>query len=278
MSDDVLSICGSFSLLYHLSCLSAPDTPPQFLRARKLSDYEVELSWQPPLEASSDVLYYVVRVWNETTELWQNVTGTSVIINVDSESRYNASVSGWTRLGDGGVIISISFTTTDAEPSDPPQNVTFINVTASSVTLLWQPPTEPNGIITRYTIYYYDNDTLTQQRVPVSELQALSASYSAHSYTLTGLIGGTNYTVWMTSSTVQGDGGVQSEPQTLILPVYAVQYKHRTTRAPCFSRTARPSRGSLPWAQTLKHMWPLTSTHSSQGSLKFFCFFRFFSI
>lgn len=50
-----------------------------------------------------------------------------------------------------------------SEPSDPPQNVTFINVTASSVTLLWQPPTEPNGIITRYTIYYNDNDTLTQQ-------------------------------------------------------------------------------------------------------------------
>lgn len=63
VSGDVLSIRGSLSLLYHLSCTSAPDTPPQFLRARKLADYEVELSWQPPLEANSDVLYYVVRVW-----------------------------------------------------------------------------------------------------------------------------------------------------------------------------------------------------------------------
>lgn len=50
-----------------------------------------------------------------------------------------------------------------SEPADPPQNVTFMNVTASSVTLLWQPPTEPNGIITHYTIYYSDNYTLTQQ-------------------------------------------------------------------------------------------------------------------
>lgn len=58
--------------------------------------------------------WFHLTVRNETTELWQNVTGTSVIINVDSESRYNASVSSWTRLGDGGVIISISFTTTDA--------------------------------------------------------------------------------------------------------------------------------------------------------------------
>lgn len=51
------------SLLYHLFCILAPDTPPQFLHARKLADYEVELSWQPPLEANSDILYYIVRVW-----------------------------------------------------------------------------------------------------------------------------------------------------------------------------------------------------------------------
>lgn len=50
-----------------------------------------------------------------------------------------------------------------SEPFDPPQNVTFANVTASSVTLLWHPPTEPNGIIVRYTIYYSNNNTVTAQ-------------------------------------------------------------------------------------------------------------------
>lgn len=44
----------------------------------------------------------------------------------------------------------------------------------------------------------------------------------------------------------------------------------RTSRAPCLSRTAKPSRGSLPWAQTLTHIRPLTSTHSSCRSLCFF--------
>lgn len=61
---------------------------------------------------------YVSFVRNKTTELWQNVTQTSVVINVDSESRYNASVSSWTRLGDGGVLIYISFTTTEAGTAD----------------------------------------------------------------------------------------------------------------------------------------------------------------
>ncbi|XP_037623294.1 phosphatidylinositol phosphatase PTPRQ isoform X2 [Sebastes umbrosus] len=196
----------------------APDTPPQFLHARKLSDYEVELSWQPPLEANSEILYYTVRVWNETTAQWHNVTGTSVVINVDSESNYNASVSSWTRMGDGGVLLYITFTTTDAEPFDPPQNVTFANATASSVTLLWHPPTEPNGIIVHYTIYYSENNTVVEQRVPISDLAAPAFPDSALSYTLTRLIGGLNYTLWMSSSTVQGDGGVQSEPLTLLLP------------------------------------------------------------
>ncbi|XP_038124665.1 phosphatidylinositol phosphatase PTPRQ [Cyprinodon tularosa] len=196
----------------------APDTPPQFLQARKLSDYEVELSWEPPLNANSEILYYLVRVWNETTEMWQNVTETSVVINVDSESRYNASVSSWTRLGDGGVLIYISFTTTEAEPFDPPQNVTVVNVTASSVTLMWQPPTEPNGIIVHYTIYYTDNGTVTEKRVLVTDLPVRYSPNSPFIYTVTQLIGGSNYTMWMTSSTIQGDGGVQSERINLLLP------------------------------------------------------------
>uniref|UniRef100_A0A3Q3J6A3 Uncharacterized protein n=1 Tax=Monopterus albus TaxID=43700 RepID=A0A3Q3J6A3_MONAL len=182
----------------------APDTPPRFFRAKKLSDYEVELSWQPPLEANSDILYYIVS----------NVTKTSVVIKVDSESLYNASVSSWTRLGDGGVRSYISFTVAYKEPFDPPQDVTTANRTTSSVTLLWRPPTEPNGIIVHYTIYYSVNNTT----VPISHLSTPVSPDSPLSYTLTRLIGGTTYTIWMTSSTAHGDGGVKSDPITLLLP------------------------------------------------------------
>ncbi|XP_070406711.1 phosphatidylinositol phosphatase PTPRQ [Nothobranchius furzeri] len=226
----------------------APDTPPQFLKATKLSDYEVKLSWEPPLKPNSDILYYIVRIWNETTETWQNVTGTSVIIHVDSESRYNASVSSWTRLGDGGVLIYISFTSGEAEPTDPPQNVTVVNVTASSLTLTWHPPTQPNGIIVHYTVYISENNTMTEKKIPVSNLPIPASHDSPFIYNLKRLIGGSNYTIWMTSSTIQGDGGVRSKPLTVLLPEDAapLSAKHRTSRAPCVSRTAKPSRGSRP--------------------------------
>ncbi|KAL0968338.1 hypothetical protein UPYG_G00265600 [Umbra pygmaea] len=194
-----------------------PDSPPQFLLARKLSDYEVELSWEPPKHANSEILYYKVRVWNESTELWFNVTGTAVVINVDSESRYNASVSSWTRLGDGGILIYISFSVIDAVPFDPPQNVSLVNLTSSSVTVLWLPPTQPNGIILHYTLYCSDNTTVRKELIPVPELEAVSPG-KVLSYWLTGLRGGQNYTLWLTSSTLQGSGGVQTEPLYILTP------------------------------------------------------------
>lgn len=52
----------------------------------------------------------------------------------------------------------------------------------------------------------------------MSDLPEPASPDSALYFTLTRLIGGTNYTLWMTSSTVQGDGGVQSEPLVLFLP------------------------------------------------------------
>ncbi|KAK6320139.1 hypothetical protein J4Q44_G00092460 [Coregonus suidteri] len=145
-----------------------PDTPPQFLLARKLSDYEVELSWEPPKETNSEILYYIVRVC-------------------------------WTRLGDGGVLIYISFSIIDA------------------VTVLWQPPTQPNGILLHYTLYYSDNTTVTEQHIPVSELEPVSLGEDL-SYCLSGLRGGQNYSLWLTSSTMQGDGGVRTDPLDLLTP------------------------------------------------------------
>ena len=161
------------------------------------------------------------------------------------------------------------------EPFDPPQNVTVSNVTASSVTLTWSPPTEPNGIIVQYTIHYSENGTLAMQvrhkkpkkgclilhvlslhltldlnapnvccilkTIPVSTLPTTGSPGSAHSYTLGGLVGGANYTLWMTSSTWQGDGGVHSVPFTLALPEdgqwHTHMERHARTRAHTHTRT-----------------------------------------
>ncbi|TRY76067.1 hypothetical protein DNTS_012284 [Danionella cerebrum] len=165
-----------------------PSSPPKFLIARKLSDTEVELSWETPEEANSEILYYIVRVWNLSSEFEANVTETSVVVSVDGPGQYNASVSSWTRLGDGGLLIYITFSTIESAPSDPPQNVLYTLLSISLVRISWSPPNQPNGIIQYYT------------RVPGSE----------HWMLLSGLQAGQEYSVWMSSSTSAGDGGVFS--------------------------------------------------------------------
>lgn len=73
------------------------------------------------------------------------------------------------------------------------------------------------------------------QRVNVTELATVPSVGSAYTRTVFGLIGGTTYTVWMTSSTAQGDGGIQSDPQTVFLPEYGQSCMHTPT--PIYTHT-----------------------------------------
>lgn len=68
-----------------------------------------------------------------------------------------------TTFGSLSVLFCKFYVSFLAEPFDPPQNVTIANVTASSITLFWHPPHEPNGIILHYTVYYTDNSTVAEQ-------------------------------------------------------------------------------------------------------------------
>ncbi|KAL7870971.1 hypothetical protein SRHO_G00084680 [Serrasalmus rhombeus] len=147
-------------------------------------------------------LVYEFCDWNLSSEFVANVTVMSVVVSVDGPGQYNASVSSWTHLGDGGMLIYITFSTSESAPSDPPQNVSYTVLSPTTVKLNWSPPTQPNGVIQYYTIYYSDNITISTQQVLGSVQWAM----------LTGLRAGQEYRVWLSSSTSLGDGGVSSTP------------------------------------------------------------------
>ena len=73
--------------------------------------------------------------------------------------------------------------------------------------------------------------------IPVSALAPAGPPGSAYSYTLNGLVGGANYTLWMTSSTWQGDGGVSSLPLTVVLPEDGQSHTHTLTHTHTHTRT-----------------------------------------
>uniref|UniRef100_A0A672PIW2 protein-tyrosine-phosphatase n=1 Tax=Sinocyclocheilus grahami TaxID=75366 RepID=A0A672PIW2_SINGR len=168
-----------------------PSSSPKFLIARKLNDTEVELSWKPPEEANSEILYYIVRNHN-------------IMKQHCPHSHYSKSF--------------LCF----AAPSDPPQNVSYTLLTTTTVRLSWSPPNEPNGVIQYYTIYYIHNYTEYYQVYTVYTHACMFKMYSCdvkldfqfhyskHWWVLSDLKAGHEYSVWMSSSTSVGDGGVFS--------------------------------------------------------------------
>uniref|UniRef100_A0A8C5DTH8 Protein-tyrosine-phosphatase n=1 Tax=Gouania willdenowi TaxID=441366 RepID=A0A8C5DTH8_GOUWI len=124
---------------------SAPDTPPQYLYARKLSDYEVELSWEPPREANSEILYYSVRIWYASPTLpllpcdkCKCSTDAVHRLRQERDNRFQLVRSSRSTCD----IISLCLSSV---PSDSVRNLTAQIFSSTAIIISWDPPLEPNG-------------------------------------------------------------------------------------------------------------------------------------
>ncbi|RMC09886.1 hypothetical protein DUI87_12672 [Hirundo rustica rustica] len=189
----------------------APSSPPLALSVKQLLGVTVKLSWKPPLEPNGIILYYTVYVWNEMLKRCVNVTETSLeFTDLEFNYEYSAYLTASTRFGDGNIKSDIiTFRTSEGAPSDPPKDVTYRNLTSTSIMLFWSPPQKPNGNILYYSVYFKNNSGIFIQNftnygndsnVSVSPFIVLDdlAKYS-------------HYTLWITASTAFGDGNKTSE-------------------------------------------------------------------
>uniref|UniRef100_A0A8C9N2D6 Phosphatidylinositol phosphatase PTPRQ n=1 Tax=Serinus canaria TaxID=9135 RepID=A0A8C9N2D6_SERCA len=195
------------SPLHILTDEDAPSSPPQALSVKQLLGVTVKLSWKPPLEPNGIILYYTVCVWNKMSKRSVNVTETSLeFTDLEYNSEYSAYLTASTRFGDGNIKSDIiTFRTSEGAPSDPPKDVTYRNLTSTSIMLFWSPPQKPNGNILYYSVYFKNNSGLFIQNF---------TSYgndSNVSVVLDDLAKYSHYTLWLTASTAFGDGNKTSE-------------------------------------------------------------------
>lgn len=95
--------------------------------------------------------------------------------------------------------VDVSFTLFPV-PGDFPENLIMTNRSSHAVLIEWSPPSEPNGIVTGYTIYVnYDNDTSEPERVLMTDGSTLR-------YTLENLLAFQLVSVQMTANTSTGEG------------------------------------------------------------------------
>ncbi|XP_068855760.1 phosphatidylinositol phosphatase PTPRQ isoform X3 [Aphelocoma coerulescens] len=199
------------SPLHILTDEDAPSSPPQALSVKQLLGVTVKLSWKPPLEPNGIILYYTVYVWNKMSKRSVNVTETSLeLTDLEYNYEYSAYLTASTRFGDGNIKSdTITFRTSEGAPSDAPKDVTYRNLTSTSIMLFWSPPQKPNGNILYYSVYFKNNSGIFVQNF-TSHGNDSNISVSPF-VVLDDLAKYSHYILWLTASTAFGDGNKTSE-------------------------------------------------------------------
>ncbi|XP_069083629.1 phosphatidylinositol phosphatase PTPRQ [Pleurodeles waltl] len=189
-----------------------PSSPPRALSVKQLSDVIVKLSWKPPLEPNGIILYYTVFVWNEFSNRYINSTETSLqLTDLENNNEYNAYITASTRFGSGKTKSeTVRFRTSEGAPSDPPKNVSYTNLTSTSILVIWSPPSKPNGIIQYYSIYYKNSSDTFMQNFTNDDI-GIELENVSLSAVLDNLATFSSYKLWITSSTSMGDGNQTSD-------------------------------------------------------------------
>ncbi|CAM9994968.1 unnamed protein product [Bubo scandiacus] len=117
---------------------------------------------------------------------------------------YKISVSAFTVVGEGPPSV-LTVRTREQVPSSV-QNISYKNISSSSVLLYWDPPANPNGKIIHYTVYAMELDTK----------RAFHTTTSNNSLLMTGLKKYTNYKMRVAASTTIGESALSEENDVFV--------------------------------------------------------------
>ncbi|XP_022109133.1 protogenin-like [Acanthaster planci] len=196
---------------------SMPGIPNQFLEAptnlavQALSSRSVRLTWHAPV-TNQLVNGYVVRYWPRGNrsrlelpiqlDLEKNNTINQVIIQgLDPFTMYEFDVCSVSTKMSGPFCDARAVRTLEDRPSTPPEDILAKPLAPHAVELQWQPPMQPNGIITHYVILY-DEDV----NKPEDKWNQQARNGTAHHSTVNGLASDTKYYFKVRAGTQVGEG------------------------------------------------------------------------
>uniref|UniRef100_A0A8C9PY88 Cell adhesion molecule DSCAML1 n=1 Tax=Spermophilus dauricus TaxID=99837 RepID=A0A8C9PY88_SPEDA len=193
-----------------------PSQPPENVRALSITSDVAVISWsEPPRSTLNGVLkgyrvifwsLYVDGEWGEM----QNITTTRERVELrgmEKFTNYSVQVLAYTQAGDG-VRSSVLYIQTKEDVPGPPAGIKAVPSSASSVVVSWLPPTKPNGVIRKYTIFC--SSPGSGQPAP-SEYET---SPEQLFYRIAHLNRGQQYLLWVAAVTSAGRGN-SSEKVTI---------------------------------------------------------------
>ncbi|XP_070769534.1 protein sidekick-1 isoform X1 [Enoplosus armatus] len=190
---------------------SVPSGSPVNVTAEAVSSTRILLRWSalPLVQKNGVILGYKV-LYNvkdlegpSGVQVAEGEGSVSLLLGVlQKYTVYVLQVLAYTRMGDGPPSNPILLRTKEDVPG-PPVRMVFPEVRLSSVRVVWQPPTNPNGIILGYQISYR-LDSRDPQRWTTVEVGS-----NARQFTVTGLSPEQAYVFQLTARTAMGWGEEQ---------------------------------------------------------------------
>ncbi|XP_036967875.1 protein sidekick-1-like isoform X3 [Acanthopagrus latus] len=190
---------------------SVPSGSPLNVTAEAVSSTRILLTWSalPLAQRNGAILGYKVLYSEKDSEGPPSVqvadgegSVTVLLGGLQKYTMYVLQVLAYTQMGDSPPSDPILLRTKEDVPG-PPVRMVFPEVRLSSVRVVWQPPTNPNGIILGYQISYR-LDSRDPQRWTTVEVGS-----NARQFTVTGLSSEQTYVFRLTARTAVGWGEAQ---------------------------------------------------------------------
>uniref|UniRef100_A0A673GMK1 Protein sidekick-1-like n=1 Tax=Sinocyclocheilus rhinocerous TaxID=307959 RepID=A0A673GMK1_9TELE len=188
---------------------SVPSGAPENVSAEAMSSTSILVTWGsvPEHQKNGHILGYKVLYREKDSErapqvqlVNGNQTHLLLLKNLSKFILYEVQVLAFTRVGDGPPSLPPTVERTKDDVPGLPVRLVFPEVRLTSVRVVWQPPSEPNGIIMGYQISY---------RLDINDpnkFTTVEVGSNARQFTVTGLMPESAYVFQITARTQQGWG------------------------------------------------------------------------
>jgi hypothetical protein len=195
--------------------LSAPRSPPVNVNLNSPSPRQVRLGWQAPPQNTwlCSTIKFKLEYYNGTlgprTEIDLSSSATEHLFNSLPNMKWRMRLRTENEAGHSEWTKEVELTT----PEGAPGAVTNVNgrpTGPTSITVTWQEPTEPNGVITGYTLVYH---LKSKGECPVRPGQPVQKTVRNEKQVLEGLEPDSTYEIYVIAHTTKA--GPQSQTITV---------------------------------------------------------------
>ncbi|XP_023037557.1 Down syndrome cell adhesion molecule-like protein Dscam2 isoform X8 [Drosophila willistoni] len=188
-----------------------PSRPPEDVRCAALSSQSLQVSWQPPPIYHTNGLLQGYKLIFEPiiddmlpnkdeVESRKTTALTMVLTGLRKYTNYSIQVLAHTRMGDGALSKPL-YCHSEEDVPEAPADIKVVVSSSQSLYISWLAPTEPNGVITKYSLYTRVVNGREELNNEKRSLPSQQVYYEAK-----GLHPHMEYQFWVTASTRVGEG------------------------------------------------------------------------